>query len=436
MPGRTVGSLRLEVDPELGLMAIGSITETGDYYKPIIPCYRDGAWSILRGFRRPVTDAARYGDTLLVCGIINAVIEEDGDSIPVSCIAAFYDGGWHPFGSFGETDLVRRLKVLDGELYAIGSFLYADGQLCNGVAKRVAGHWAPVGNLQITTPNNPPNLMDAAKYQGDLYVCGVINLAPGGERGIARYDGQDWSAPGGGIFGGFANGAALTNYHDELYLGGTIYLPAGNPGHMIQRWNGSEWHAVGGHLLNANSDFTSAARCEALITNQGMLLAAGGFQNAAAIPAQTFALWDGVRWCGTGDAISNFSTSIAAYNDTLYLASGRWVNGDSTNTVVKWVSGSIEGSICSEPLPVPELHAPVQASLWPNPASSRLTVQWEGVESASFIVCDMVGRVVHSGILAPFTVRAMDIDSWANGLYNVRFHSLGQMPQTLRFLKE
>jgi len=435
MPGRTVGSLRLAADPELGLISIGNITETDNFGAPIIPCYQNGAWNILRGFRGSVTDAIRYGDTLVVCGTLYAVIEEDGDSIPVTNIAAYYGDAWHPYGSFDSVGAIRRLKVLNGELYALGPFLQADGQLCNGVAKRVGGQWLPVGLLPLQFPFNAPNITDAIIYQGDLFVCGTIYLAPSnGFDGIVRFDGQNWAAPGGGLMGG-GSGLAMAVYEEELYLGGSFSLGAGNAGHMIQKWNGTEWYSVGGHLRDGNNSTNGGARCYALFEHQGKLLAAGGFQFAGGVPAQTFAIWDSSVWCGTSDAISNESHSIALYNDTIYLASGRWVNGDSTNTVVKWVSGPVEGSVCTE-VSVPESEAGNVFSLFPNPASTSVTLTSHTSSSTSFTVLDALGRAVEQGSARSNEQVSLSLEGWAPGMYHVRL-SVGEKPAaSSRFVKE
>jgi len=434
MPGRTIGSLRLAVDPEHGLMCIGNITETDNFAAPIIPCYRDGAWHILRGFRGSVIDATRYGDTLVVCGTLYAVIEEDGDSIPVTNIAAYYNDAWHPFGSFDPIGAVRRLKVLNGELYAFG-FLQADGQLCNGAAKRVGGQWVPVGLLPLQFPDSAPNITDAIIYQGDLYVCGTIYLAPtNGSDGIARFDGQNWTSPGGGLMGG-GSGLVMTVYQEELFLGGSFSLGAGNTGHMIQKWNGTQWSSVGGHLRDGNNSTLGGARCYALFEHQGKLLASGGFQYAGGMPAQTFATWDGSRWCGTGDFITHESHSIALYNDTIYLASGRWVNGDSTNTVVKWVSGPVQGSMCSHPVGVDELHSQHELVIFPNPATVAVTLAWNAQHAAPFIICDAAGKQVMQGKLAPGAAAHLLISELAPGLYTVRCTDDEHQGQLARFFK-
>lgn len=436
MPGRTPGSLRLRVDPELGLMCIGNITETNNFAAPIIPCYQNGAWSILRGFRGTVTDALRFSDTLFVCGYFYAVVESDGDSIPVNNLAAYYDNGWHAIEGFEYGNgAIRRLKVLDNELYALGPFLEADGQLCHGVAKRVGRQWVPVGLLPLTFPFNAPDIRDAIIYQGSLYVCGTLDLAPNSADGIARFNGQDWEAPGGGLLGG-GHGIAMAVYQDELYLGGSFSLGPGNAGHAIQKWNGSTWSAVGGHLRDANNTTSGAASCYSLFEHEGKLLAAGGFQYAGGVPAQTFGYWDGTHWCGTGDVISNGSHSIALYNDTIFLASGRWVNGDSTNTVVKWVSGAMQGSVCSEPVGMEEASHPSEFIISPNPASSSLTLNWSGTTALRYLITDGLGRTVRTGQLPPRSMGAINVGDLAAGLYHIREADQDNGMRTARFLKE
>jgi hypothetical protein len=432
MPGRTVGSLLTKADEqEDRLLAIGQITYVNDYASPAINSYANGVWSAWEGFRGNTTDVTHFGDTLLVCGTLYAVVEGN-DSVPVSRIAAFYDGAWHPYGNF--SSLVRRLKVLDGELYAIGAFRYADGVECNGVAKRVGGQWVNVGQLEVEPPTNTPNLVDAIKYQGDLYVCGVVNLAPNGENGIVRFDGQNWSAPGGGLFGGVAGGRAMAIFQDELYLGGSFYLSAGNAGHMIQRWNGTEWRPVGGHLRDRYNSTNGAARCYALFEYDGKLLAAGGFQYAGGVPAQTFAIWDGERWCGTGDAINNESHSIALYQDTLYLASGWIVNGDSTNRLVKWISGPLESVICSEPLGTPDITDTRSISLYPNPASTHTTFTWTGTGRVEHQLFDHTGRLVRSGSAMGSGIVTIPLEGIPPGLYHLRITAADRHPASLKLI--
>lgn len=345
MPHSTAGVRQVFFDDQQdSLIAVGYITEAefNDYGTPSILSYRHGTWNTIVTAQGTVSSVARYADTLLVAGNIMEI-----GGVEVRRVGAYYNGAWHSYGEIGGEvgdGIIRKLKVVDGALYAVGSFNQADGHPANGIVKRENGHWVPLGNLQT---DSDPILTDVIEYQGDIYVCGALSLAPGGENGIARFDGTSWTAPGGGILGGNAGGLCMAIYQDELVLGGTIHRSAGNPGHMIMRWNGEEWRGLGGHLRDQNNDTIGEARCYALLSYEDKLLVAGGFWYAGGVPASRFAIWDGEDWCGTGDEWEGYGESLAMFDDTLFMASGYKVNGMPVNRIAKWVGGPIEGSACT-----------------------------------------------------------------------------------------
>ncbi len=415
MPGRSLGVRQLYVDPlENTLYVLGIITEGGtDIGNQIVMRYNGSTWDSTLVFQGHPYTAIRYGDTLIIGGN-NLVI----GGLQPSCTVAYYDGEWHSYGEFSN-GLCRKLRVIDGELYAIGGFDFADGNYCNGIARRVNGQWVNVGFLESEFSDGA-NLTDIAKYEGDLYVCGGLNMMPNGENAVARFDGSSWTSPGGGVLGGVAAGRCLTVYDGELYMGGSIYQSAGNAGHMIMRWNGSEWNGVGGSFQDQWGTTEGAARCYALFEHEGKLLAGGGFFYAGGIPANKFAIWDGERWCGTEDTMSGEGESFAVYNDTLYMASGTVVNGDSTNRVIKWIGGPVEGGECSEPVGVVE-EIPSSGELI-HVRDSRWII--EGLEQRQqyrLHIFDIKGSLILERRVS--NSFEMDLASYGPGIYVVRIMS-------------
>ena len=417
MPWQTVG-IRQVYSDELrdSLSVIGQITLDNNYAEPVIGSYANGAWNVATRVSGLAYTILYYGDTLLIGGTLTGV-----GATPVSKVAAFYGGSWHSFGTFGDEQAqgggIRKLKLIDGVLYAVGGFQYADGQLCNGITKRENGQWVNVGSL--TDVSSEPILVDVIGYQGEIYATGAISLAPNGENGIIRFDGSTWTAPGGGIRGGVAGGLCMAVFNEELYVGGSIYRNAGNVGHMIMRWNGAEWNSVGGHLRDQNNDTIGAARCYALLPYRDKLLVAGGFWYAGGIPASRFAIWDGIRWCGTGDEWEGYGESLTLFDDTLFMASGNEVNGMPVNRVAKWVGGPIEGSVCTM-VGVPEdLAGQNVPSVYPNPGHGLFTLSAPGLAKTPYRIVDPLGRVVSQGLLGPQGVTQLDLEHAAAGLYNV-----------------
>lgn len=409
----TVGVRQLFNDPVANsVMALGQITRVNDFGTPSILSYSNGTWNQTVAARGWVYSAERWGDTLLLAGNLWQV-----DGVAVNKVGAYYDEAWHPFGTvggdFGDGH-IRKLKVLNGTLYAIGAFEYADGLLCNGIAKRENGRWVNVGTF--ATDNGTPIFTDIISYLGDIYACGAVSLAPGGENGIIRFDGTSWTSPGGGILGGNAGGLCMAVYQNELILGGTIHRSAGNAGHMIMRWNGEEWRGLGGHLRDQNNDTIGEARCYAILPYEDKLLVAGGFWYAGGVPASRFAIWDGNNWCGTGDEWEGYGESLTIFDDTLFMASGYEVNGLPVNRVAKWVGGPVEGVNCST-VSVLE-HAESSAIAVTALGNGRFILRNMCGTLVQYRVVDLSGRTILTGS-SNRTDEELDLGPFSAGVYTV-----------------
>ena len=417
MPGyNPTNIIKLTVDSlEDRLLAVG-FTSFGENSQQYIMRYSEGVWDSLGIFTGGLFDAQRLMDTLFAGGNFYAI-----NDLPIQKLAAYFNNSWHASGAFD--GVVRNLKIINGELYAIGGFRYVDGQLCNGIARRAGGQWHCFDPPPQSLPGNSPDIYDAEIYQGQLYACGVFALYPTGEKNIMQFDGNSWIAPGGGLIGGFGYGKCLTVYQDELYLGGGFSVADGNAGNCIMKWNGSEWSGLNGDLqdyLNGNAA-TAAARD--FLHHDGKLLVGGHFSYAAGNQASRFAVWDGLRWCSYSDVFGNTSgcESMAIYNDTLYAACGFEVNGQPINQVIKWVGDEFQGKWCNSPIGIEEAAAP-NALLIASLGNGLYRLHTALEETLRYQVVDATGRVAapwrtawlgQDGVL-------LDMRPFADGLYVVQ----------------
>ena len=273
--------------------------------------YQNGHWDTLPGLSDQVSCVIRYGDSLLVAGGMYYI---NGDTLyPI----VRWDGiTWQPFGYFSD-GVVQRLRILNGELYAVGSFASADGHVCNGVAKRQGGSWVNVGLPQFAY--SELGVHDIALYEDQLVITGTMNAVGSTSRDIMAYDGQEWyklCEP--SLLGVIAGGGALIEYQGDLYVTGVILRSSGNVGQNIQRWDGVQWHDLDEGLTPEPGYTGFWGTGEQLLVHDGLLWVGGGFYYAGNTPAWSIATWDGHHWCGLGAELNPTSYDFTFFRDTLY----------------------------------------------------------------------------------------------------------------------
>ncbi len=308
-------------------------------FLPTLPYYDGSTWHQLSGFEGVgISTAIRWGDTLVVGGTEFSI-----GGVPAGAMAGLTNGGWIPFGQFDGPNgaTVNRLRMVDGELYALGTFKYADSTVCYGLAKRHGGKWVNVGDRSYP-PGLEPNLFDICSYQGKLVVAGLITPIDGLGPNIIQFNGTAWENVGNGIAGCPGSISALEVYHDELYVGGGLMVSAGAVGHGLVRWNGSQWHDVGGNLhdLVNSTNYNASANC--FLVHEDKLYVGGSFSYACGLEANRFAIWDGSSWCVTGDSIDSRVQTMAIYHDTLYVNCRDNLHYAPSNFVARWNGGPLE----------------------------------------------------------------------------------------------
>ena len=360
-----------------------------------------------------VSRVIHYHDTLIVGGAFSMV----GDETIRTC--AYFDGStWHPYGEFELDAVIWNLRILDGELYAVGGFRNVDGQSCDGIAKRVGGHWEPVGDFG-EVPS--PYLFDVIKYDGKLVCCGNMSIVGENYRDVYVFENGEWGPLGGGLFGGASGGWVMTIYNGELILGGGFYLSAGNAGQCIMRWNGSIWQPLGVGTTDDGDDYSSAPNIHALVVHEDKLFVGGGFSYAGHVPAQGIAVWDGNVWCGLGSQLG-LVHDIVFYNDTLLAMHGNYpVDGQATSGGVRYLHTTYDDT-CSLPTGMGvEVHSPRVATVFVEHGQLRVSGLPDG--TLPYSIVDLSGRVLQQGRVACQGSQCAPIalGVLSHGAYMVRF---------------
>jgi len=170
--------------------------------------------------------------------------------------------------------------------------------------------------------------------QGDadyLYVAGEFTKAGGlPAKGIARWDGSNWSAMGDGIEGTVY---AIAKGSGNIYVGGRFDEAGGSPASNIAVWNGSSWSELGGGI----SSSTPLESVRAIGVSGSNVIVGGNFDQAGATSVNNVAQWNGSSWSNMSGGVNNTVFAITMDGSDAYIG-GRFTQagGSSANCIAKW----------------------------------------------------------------------------------------------------
>jgi hypothetical protein len=123
-----------------------------------------------------------------------------------------------------------------------------------------------------------------------LYAAGSFtSIGQLKSEGLARWDGAQWSALGGGLHGGRVSSLAFVG--DEIYAGGSFTNAGGLNVSGLAKWDGSQWLDVGGGVHGERPVVFSLA------LHQGALYVGGYFSSVGeGLAATNIARWDSSGW--------------------------------------------------------------------------------------------------------------------------------------------
>ncbi len=351
----------------------GSFTKAGPFTLDRIAMLRDATWSPVGGgvdgsvfSLAPCQSCPDRGANLYVGGAFHRAGGETAHGV------ARWDGrSWSALGAgvdFGSLSFCEVLLVTGNlfeqgpQLYAGGYFDSAGGLPASNIARWDGEAWSALGGGLNGVVNALAVFDDGAGPA--LYAGGSFTMAGEVEAfNIARWDGATWSAVGGGV-GGYSVDA-LEVFDDgsgaSLFVGGSFLNAGGVEAVGIARWDGKSWSAVGGGV---SGGYEWVAHL--LVVDDGTgpaLYAGGGFMAAGSTPANNIARWDGSAWTPLGDGVDLSVLGLAATGagtpDAVLLAGGFFVTaGDAhAERVAAW--NGAEWSAVTRPEPFPGEYAAV-----------------------------------------------------------------------------
>ena len=256
--------------------------------------------------------------TLVVAGVFDRAIGPTGATVAAGGLARWDGESWHSLGQLERSQFVSGMSLAlaeaDGVLYVGGQFTSItnlDGSTTDepGLARWTGAAWESFGGPggffggeagQVYALETLPN--------GDLLVGAggstAFRDAQGNEipgaRGIARWNGEAWSAVGQGLNGVGATASHVGAIHvdgdGEVVIGGAFAEVSQSNGsnlsvRNVARWDGTEWTSLGGIGLEVRG----------LAEANGALYAVGSFRtivqpDGTEVQAIGTARWTGSSW--------------------------------------------------------------------------------------------------------------------------------------------
>jgi trimeric autotransporter adhesin len=318
------------------------------------------------------------GNDLFVVGPFTTA----GGVTGINRVARFDGTSFHQMGE-GLGSTPSSVAIWNNELYVGGSFT-ATG--ATAPLLRI-GKWTGTAWEQVGPGLGNGSVTGMTVFQGQLHLVGTFTRT--GEttgwqtldRGLARWDGTAFHNLGsGGLLHGpgespdpATSGCAVFNVNgvgESLYVWGSFGMAGGTRVWGMARWDGTNWHDVGGGARLSNSALAAWIRSatvfddgtgEALWIGSSAQSSSGFHYVGGTIPAAGIAKWDGTTWYSPNIVVNNNVFALRQYNDP----DGRpvmWVGGQYTAIPTGTIANRIARFACDIPPPPPGCYANCDSS--------------------------------------------------------------------------
>jgi hypothetical protein len=328
------------------------------------------------------------GNDLYVAGIFT-----QAGSVFATNIVRWDGTNWFPLGTglYGATNgliaPVGLAMALDanGDLIVGGNFRFAGGVDCNNVARWDGSQWHALGS-GVYNGGSGMQVSSVATLGTNVYVAGLFKSASAvNATNVARWDGTQWNAMGGGPFG---TNYALAVVGTNLYVAGNFTNINGVAARHVARWNGSSWQPL---APGTAGEILTKVTC--LGTDGTNLYAGSDFIQAGTNGALCVAKWDGNRWSALAGPKSQGTwlspANVAVDGNDVYIGgSGLLIAGGlKPNRIAHWngsawddMNGGVTGSSATVSTIVPHFGTVYVGGTFTNAGgvTAKNIASWDG----------------------------------------------------------
>lgn len=319
------------------LFAGGSFTSAGNSVTKGLAKWNGNSWTDVGGGVKYIDF---FGDTLT--GTIYAMDFIGNDlyiggqfsfagSLAVNNIAKWNGTSWSTLGT-GVDGYVKSITHSGNDLYVSGVFQTAGGLTVNSIAKWNGTSWSQLGSGFLDEFLSIGDVRSLTFYNGDLYAGGSFYYADNDTAiAIAKWNGSTWSDIPGVLADdwsyGYVNNISTAN--NGIYVSGYFLYAGINTVNNIAKWDGSSWSALGTGMEFGSINTTHS------IGNT--LYIGGNFSSAGGTTASNIAKWDGTSWFALGSGTDDEVYALVIGNTDLY-AGGKFTTagGLESYKIAQW----------------------------------------------------------------------------------------------------
>ncbi len=255
---------------------------SGQTLVPAGPLLMEPGSMINSDFRRTIV-LGEYSGGALIGGNFLRSDTTDIDWRYLNSLSVWDGDGLSPISRAPDRSISAFVRY-GGELYAVGTFLHANSQRCDRVARAVGDAWLPLGD------GHGPNarVHCGVEWNGKLVVGGIFDHVAGLEANrVAAWNGTAWGPLGAGV--PEAGVRRLFNYNGQLLaVCGDFTRITDFFTPTLRRWDGTAWVVFG------NQDGSDA--------NFGQVFVLNGELYGARQVAEGTVRWNGTAWVSAGQA--------------------------------------------------------------------------------------------------------------------------------------